>query len=232
MGYRGPDRKLRPEMDHVIPLCSGLHHPDNLGCCCGRCNLEKGSKTLEQAVRISTSGDIGFDDLALVGTRATRDELASAWKQWVLPGIDEDAEARGYADPIFEQRWTDIYRKRIARLEELASSEPEGDSHTDALSLGYIGQSKFLKQYGHRKQAEDVLRKRLQLCEQLIAKQPTNIRFLDAAVCLFDMTKVGADSVIELKRLSMLLSTDAIRYISQAIVHMNDIARRRQATLE
>ena len=230
--YRGPDRKLRPEMDHVVPLGNGLHHPDNLRCCCSRCNLEKGSKTLEQAIRISSCGDIDFGDLTLVGTRATLDELASAWKQWVLPGIDEDAEARGYADHFFEERWTDIYRKRIARLEALVSSEPENDRHTDALSLGYIGQSKFLKQYGHRQQAEDVLRKRLQLCEHLIVKQPNNIRFLDTAVCLFDMTKVGADSVSELKRLSTVLSTDAIRYISQAIVHMNDIARRRQAALE
>jgi 5-methylcytosine-specific restriction endonuclease McrA len=229
-GYRGPDRKLRPEMDHVIPLGRGLHHPDNLRCCCGRCNLEKGSKTLEQAIRMSTCGDIDFDDLALVETPATLDELASAWKQWVLPRFDKDAEARGYADSTFHERLTDIYRKRISRLEELVSSEPDNHRHMDALSLAYIGQSNFLKQDGHRKQAEEVLRKRLEICERLIVKQPTGIRFLDTAVCLFEMTKLGADSVSELERLRDVLSADAISYISQAIVHMSDVAQRRQAT--
>jgi hypothetical protein len=228
-GYRGPDRKLRPEMDHVIPLGMGLHHPDNLRCCCGRCNLEKGCKTLEQAICISTCGNIDFDDLALVETPATLDELASAWKQWVLPRFDEDAEARGYADPIFQERWTEIYRKRISSLEGHVSLEPDSDRRMDALSLGYIGQSNFLKQYGHRKQAEDVLRKRLELCERLMVAQPTNIRFLDTAVCLFDLTKVGADSVSELERLRHVLPVNAISYISQAIVHMSDVAKRRQA---
>jgi 5-methylcytosine-specific restriction endonuclease McrA len=230
-GYRGPDRKLRPEMDHVIPLGTGLHHPDNLRCCCSRCNLEKGSKTLEQAIRISSCGNIDFDDLALIETRATLGELASAWKQWVLPGIDEDAEMRGYADQIFQERWTDIYRKRISRLEELVSLEPGNDKHMDALSLAYIGQSNFLKQYGHQKQAEEVLRKRLEICKRLMVQQPTGIRFLDAAVCLFDMTKVGADSVSELERLRRVFSVDAISYISQAIIHMSDIAQRRKAAL-
>ena len=99
----------------------------------------------------------------------------------------------------------------------------------DALSLGYIGQSNFLKQYGHRRQVENVLRKRLELCERLMVAQPTNIRFLDIAVCLFDMTKVGADSVSELERLRDGLSADAIGYILRAIVHMSDVAKCRQA---
>jgi hypothetical protein len=62
-----------------------------------------------------------------------------------------------------------------------------------------------------------------------MVSHPTNIRFLDTAVCLFDLTKVGADSLRELERLRQGLSANAIGYISQAIIHMSDIAERRQA---
>jgi 5-methylcytosine-specific restriction endonuclease McrA len=71
-GYKGPDRRLRAETDHVRPLSSGgEHHSGNLRCCCARCNSEKGTKTLVEAVRISSCGDINFDDLSLVGTPPT-----------------------------------------------------------------------------------------------------------------------------------------------------------------
>jgi 5-methylcytosine-specific restriction endonuclease McrA len=228
-GYRGPDRKLRSEMDHVVPLGRGLHHPNNLRCCCGRCNLEKGTKTLSEAVRISSCGDIDFDNLDLVGTPATLDELRSAWKQWVLPGIDEEAEVRGYADPTFEGRWTTIYRSRILQLEELAALEPENDKRLSDLSLAYIGQSNFLRQYNHLDESLNALTKRLAICERLAIAKPTNIHFLDTAVCLFDMTKIGADAVSNLKRLRETLSTEAMRYIYKAIIHMSDVAERREA---
>jgi 5-methylcytosine-specific restriction endonuclease McrA len=232
-GYEGTDTRLRSETDHIIPLSGGgSHHPGNIRCCCARCNLEKGSKTLPQAIRISSCGDIDFDDLSLVGTAPTLEELISAWKQWVLPSIDDEWEMRGYADRSREERWTAIYRARIARLEGLLDSQPEDTKRRDATLLGYIGFSKFLKQYGRAIEAIEYVRKRLALCEcslQGADAEHWKIGCLDLASCLFDLAQLGDDPRSDLGRLYGMLSPEALRYICGAIVHMQGVAERRQA---
>jgi 5-methylcytosine-specific restriction endonuclease McrA len=230
-GYHGPDRKLRAEMDHVIPLGTGLHHPDNLRCCCGRCNLEKSTKTLEEAIRISSCGDIDFDDLSLVGTPPSLDELISAWRQWVLPGIDDEAEERGYMDREREERWASIYFKRIARLEALAAFEPDSERPFDNLTLGYIGIAKFMKQYGRNAEAIMFLRKRLAVEERLALTKPVNIKWLNIASCLFDLEKLGEDTQPELVRLAETFPTEAMKHIYGAKIYMQEVAEaQRRAT--
>jgi 5-methylcytosine-specific restriction endonuclease McrA len=229
-GYKGTDRRLRSETDHVVPLSNGgAHHPDNLRCCCARCNSEKGTKTLVEAIRISSCGDIDFNDLSLVGTPPNLDELISAWRQWVIPGIDDDAEERGYADHEREKRWSSIYLKRIARLEESTAREPDAERPFDNLTLGYIGIAKFLKQYGRNSEAIMFQRRRLTVEERLALASPARIKWLDIASCLFDLAELGADARPELVRLAEILTNEAMNYIYHAIVHMQQVADRRAA---
>jgi hypothetical protein len=208
---------------------SGEHHPGNLRCCCARCNSEKGTKTLVEAVRISSCGDINFDDLSLVGTPPTFDELISAWRQWVLPSIDDDVRERGYRDREREERWSAIYFKRIARLESSATLEPEREQAWDNLTLGYIGIAAFLKQYGRSSEAISFLHKRLKVEERLLLAKPAKVRWFNVASCLFDLTKLGEDIRSELERLRESVPAEAHAYIDAAIKHMQLVADRRDA---
>lgn len=91
-GYQGRDTRLKSETDHVVPLLrGGKHHPDNLRCCCGRCNLGKGSMTLQEQIKLYSDGEIDFDDTRKYPTPPPFNELILAWRQYVLPSIIQNS---------------------------------------------------------------------------------------------------------------------------------------------
>jgi hypothetical protein len=61
-------------------------------------------------------------------------------------------------------------------------------------------------------------------------RAPVKARSMQKRACSALSPSITANTVNELERLRDLLSADAIGYISQAIVHMSDVAQRRQAT--
>jgi hypothetical protein len=86
-GYKGRDRRFKTEVDHIVPLSGGgAHHPDNMRCCCGRCNLVKGSKTLQATIAIY-SGHEGSDSIQKQPPPLLN-ELIAEWRKAVLPKLD------------------------------------------------------------------------------------------------------------------------------------------------
>ena len=223
-GYKGRDTKLKPDIDHVVPLSGGgKHHPDNLRCCCGRCNLAKGGKSFARTIRISTCGDIDFDQLE---PPPSLDELVSAWRQWVLPTIDDSIEVWQYTDPSRVERWTEIYRKRIAEREAFMSVEPDNIRRAEEASMAYMGFADFLAKYDERIEALSLLRKRLAICVRcVVAKFEFSQHFV--ASCLFDMCRTGADKAAELANLSDTLAPHEIDGITGRLRWIEQVAPRR-----
>lgn len=77
-----------PSVDHIIPKGWGTDEPDNLRCCCRRCNLEKGSQTLWHKISmyVEPEGVNLFPEvLAEVLPRyPTLDELVGLWRQHII----------------------------------------------------------------------------------------------------------------------------------------------------
>ena len=99
----------------------------------------------------------------------------------------------------------------------------------DELTLGYIGISKFLKQYGRTADAVEFVRKRLAVEERLALAKPENVRWLNVANCLFDLTNLCEDVEVELGRLDERFSSDAMAYIRGALTLTQRVAERRKA---
>lgn len=91
-GYKGSDTRLKPEVDHIIPLLrSGKHHPDNMRCCCGRCNLGKGNMTLQEQIEMYSDGEIDFDDKRKYPEPPALEEIILIWRKYVLPSVKENS---------------------------------------------------------------------------------------------------------------------------------------------
>jgi 5-methylcytosine-specific restriction endonuclease McrA len=230
--YKGTDRRLKPQIDHVIPLSGGgLNHFDNVRCCCGRCNPEKGSKTLPQAIRISSCGDIDFDSPTLPAGRPTLEELVSAWRQWVLPSISDEPEVQVYVDRQREEAWTSIYLARVANLEKLVADEPNNTQGKDDLTLSYIGFSRFLQKYGRHREAVEIHRKRLAICENLSATEPGNrIWQYGLADTLFELGRAGEDVQDDISRLRGNFDHPFVERVVAIVLHLVEVARRRTSS--
>ncbi len=227
--YRGTDKRLRPQVDHIVPLDSGgLNNSDNVRCCCSRCNLEKGSKTLQEAIRISSCGDIDFDNSEFSIGPPTLDDLISAWREWVLPSISDEPQVQTYVDRKREECWTSMYRARVASLEKSVSSEPLSAQQKESLILSYIGFARFLRKYGRREQALEIQRNRLAVCEELATSQLTNRAWQFAlADSLFELAKEGEPIREHISRLGEKFDDKFVERVVAILLHLAKVARRR-----
>jgi hypothetical protein len=77
-----------PSVDHVVPQHLGTNDPDNLRCCCRRCNLEKGSATLWEKLAIYLRSDSSpiFSAVLLrvLPRRPTLSELIPFWREQLI----------------------------------------------------------------------------------------------------------------------------------------------------
>jgi 5-methylcytosine-specific restriction endonuclease McrA len=78
-----------PSIDHVVPQHLGTNDPDNLRCCCRRCNLEKGSATLWEKLKIYlgpgvSAGIFSAVLLRVLPRRPTLTELIPFWREQLI----------------------------------------------------------------------------------------------------------------------------------------------------
>jgi 5-methylcytosine-specific restriction endonuclease McrA len=91
-----------PSVDHVVPQGLGTNDPDNLRCCCRRCNLEKGTATLWEKLAIYLRSDSLpiFSAVLLRGLprRPTLSELIPFWRELLICDgeLVEDRQQDGF----------------------------------------------------------------------------------------------------------------------------------------
>jgi hypothetical protein len=228
-GYQGANRTLRPEIDHVVPLSGGgKHHPDNMRCCCRRCNLVKGSSTIQTMVRMCSCDDIDLDDPTLTGVPPTLEDLISAWRQWVLPTEVDEPEVQPYVDYQREAVWKSAIRKRLTNLEEIAAAEPNGMQRRDDLSFGYQRFGDFLAKYGRRREALEYYRKGLAIRVDLVSADPNSgLREVDLATGLFAISKTGENLQADISKFLCKLNPHKIQRVLALVDHMEKTAHRR-----
>ncbi|WP_461327944.1 HNH endonuclease [Bradyrhizobium huanghuaihaiense] len=77
-----------PSIDHVVPRILGTDDPDNLRCCCRRCNLEKLNATLwEKLARLLLAPGINVFPAVLLRAlprRPTFSELVPFWRELLV----------------------------------------------------------------------------------------------------------------------------------------------------
>jgi HNH endonuclease len=76
-----------PSVDHVVPSHLGTNDPDNLRCCCRRCNLEKGTLPIwnKLAIRLNPNPEV-FSQVLLrvLPRRPALSELISFWRELLI----------------------------------------------------------------------------------------------------------------------------------------------------
>ncbi len=76
-----------PSVDHVVPIHLGTNDPDNLRCCCRRCNLEKGNSTLWERLANRLKPESGVFPAVLLRVlprRPTLFELVPFWRELLI----------------------------------------------------------------------------------------------------------------------------------------------------
>jgi 5-methylcytosine-specific restriction endonuclease McrA len=76
-----------PSVDHVVPQGLGTNNPDNLRCCCKRCNLEKGTSTLWEKLTYVLKPELNVPAAVLLRAlprRPTFSELVPFWRELVI----------------------------------------------------------------------------------------------------------------------------------------------------
>jgi len=78
-----------PSVDHVVPQGLGTNDPDNLRCCCRRCNTEKGTATLWEKLAIYIRPDYLSETFSavlvrLLPRRPTLSELIPFWRELLI----------------------------------------------------------------------------------------------------------------------------------------------------
>lgn len=91
-----------PSVDHVVPRILGTDDPDNLRCCCRRCNLEKLNSTLwEKLSHLLLAPEFNAFPavlLRLLPRRPTLSELIPFWRELLISDgeLVEDQQRPGF----------------------------------------------------------------------------------------------------------------------------------------